>query len=327
MMRLLILAVLVLASLASPAHESRPAYLEIIEGDAGTYALTWKIPRRGDLVLPLRPVLPADCRDLVPEARLATPGGLVVRRSLDCGSAGLSGQEILIDGLSGSITDALVRVTLLSGEVQTVILKPDAPGFIVAEPQSAGDVFLAYLVLGVEHILFGIDHLLFVLGLLLLVNGVGLLVKTVTAFTVAHSVTLGGAALGLVNVPQAPVEAAIALSILFLATELVKKHQGQVGLAESRPWLVALSFGLLHGFGFAGALAEIGLPETAIPLALLSFNLGVEIGQLLFVFAAVLVIALLTKLPRRRPAWVELAPAYGIGSVAAFWTIQRVAGF
>ncbi len=327
MHRVLLLALLLLP-FTGAAHESRPGFLELVESVPGTYTLTWKVPRRGDLILPLKPVLPALCSDITPPVQAITPGGLIVRRNINCGGDnGLQGQEVRIDGLSSSITDVLARVTLASGDTQTVILKPDAPAFVVAGQQSSWAVLTAYVVLGIEHILFGIDHLLFVLGLLLLVNGVGLLVKTITAFTLAHSVTLGAAALGFVNVPQAPVEAVIALSILFLATELVKRLHGQIGLAERRPWLVALTFGLLHGFGFAGALAEIGLPQSAIPLALFSFNVGVEVGQLLFVFAALLVIAGLQRVRRVWPAWIEVLPAYGIGCVAAFWTIQRVAGF
>jgi hydrogenase/urease accessory protein HupE len=216
---------------------------------------------------------------------------------------------------------------LANGQTQTVILKPASSAFSVAGTQSGWQVFNAYMVLGIEHILFGIDHLLFVLGLLLLVRGVSLLVQTITAFTLAHSLTLAIAALGFVNVPQAPVEAVIALSILFLATELIKQRQGREGLAEKYPWLVALSFGLLHGFGFAGALAEVGLPQTAIPLALFSFNVGVEIGQLLFVAVALSVIWLLKRVRVAWPAWAEFVPAYGIGSMAAFWCIQRISAF
>ena len=327
MTRLVPLLALCLLPLAAAAHESRPGYLEISERPDGAYNLTWKVPRRGDLILPLKPVMPASCADRIDPVQAVTPGGLLLRRTLDCGPDGLRDQRISIDGLSSSITDVLVRVSLANGETQTVILKPDAPGFVLAGQQSDWQVFSAYLVLGIEHILFGIDHLLFVLGLLLLVRGVGLLVKTVTAFTLAHSVTLGAAALGFVNVPQAPVEAVIALSILFLANELVQRQRGAPGLAERRPWLVALSFGLLHGFGFAGALAEIGLPESAIPTALFSFNLGVEVGQLLFVFAALGFIWLLKRVPVAWPRGAELVPAYGIGSLAGFWFIQRVVGF
>ena len=184
-----------------------------------------------------------------------------------------------------------------------------------------------YLVLGIEHILGGIDHLLFVLGLLLIVRGFGLLLKTITAFTVAHSIILAMAALGFVNVPQAPVEAVIALSILFLATELTKQQKGNPGMTARYPWVVALSFGLLHGFGFAGALSEVGLPQTDIPFALLFFNVGVEVGQLMFVAAALCVIWILKRLPWGWPTWSLRVPAYTIGSLAAFWFIQRTLSF
>jgi hypothetical protein len=326
-MRLAWLMLLALLPLASLAHESRPGYLEIQEVGAGRYDLLWKVPRLGELVMPLRIALPNRCRDLVPATRHALPGGLVERRSVDCGTDGLAGQSIGIDGLRTTITDVLVRVTLADGASQTLIVTPDDPVFVMTASQSALDVARNYTILGIEHILSGIDHLLFVLGLMLLVRGLGLLVRTITAFTLAHSITLGAAALGFVHVPQAPVEAVIALSILFLATELLRQRAGNVGLAERYPWLIALSFGLLHGFGFAGALSEVGLPETAIPMALLSFNVGVEIGQLMFVAAVLAALSLLRRLPARWPAWTALVPTYGIGSLAAFWCIQRIAAF
>ncbi len=324
------LACLLLAAVsATPAaaHDARPAYLEITEQDAGRFDIVWKVPRRGERVLPLRIVLPENCTDLAPPGRYLQPGAAIMRRTVDCGAGGMQGKEVAIDGLSGSLTDALVRVSLLSGQTQTVILRPDNPRVTIAAQQSARDVLGAYIVLGWEHILFGIDHLLFVLGLLLIVRGVGLLIKTITAFTLAHSVTLGLAALGFVRVPQAPVEAVIALSILFLATELVKQRRGETGMAERYPWFVALCFGLLHGFGFAGALSAVGLPQTDIPLALFGFNIGVEIGQLLFVALALAFIRLLKRARIEWPAWAKFMPAYTIGSLAAFWCIQRVAAF
>ena len=171
----------------------------------------------------------------------------------------------------------------------------------------------------------GIHHLLFVLGLLLLVRSPLLLVKTITEFTVAHSVTLAASTLGWVRVQQAPVEAVIALSILFLASELAKQRNGDTGLMQRYPWIVAFTFGLLHGFGFAGALREVGLPEVDLPLALLTFNIGVEIGQLLFVGVVLLVLAGLQRVKLRIPAWAHAAPAYGIGAVSALWTLQRMA--
>jgi hydrogenase/urease accessory protein HupE len=185
-----------------------------------------------------------------------------------------------------------------------------------------------YLKLGIEHIFSGIDHLLFVLGLVLIVGPGGRLVKTITAFTLAHSITLGAATLGWVQVPQAPVEAAIALSILFLAAELAHRQRGRSGLTAQYPWLVALTFGLLHGFGFAGALTEVGLPSQDIPPALLFFNLGVEIGQLAFVFTVLVVQVGIKRLSAGyQPRWLTSVPAYGIGIMASFWCFQRIAAF
>ena len=188
-----------------------------------------------------------------------------------------------------------------------------------------------YLRLGVEHILFGIDHLLFVLALVILVQGGRRLVATITAFTLAHSLTLAGATLGLVRIPQRPVEAVIALSIMFVATEVVHGREGRPGLTAERPWVVAFTFGLLHGFGFAGALREVGLPQQAIPVALLFFNVGVELGQLLFIAFVLAVAALVRRIAQRvalpRPAWAWRVPANAIGTVAAYWTIGRVVQF
>ena len=283
------LGAILLSPALAQAHESRPAYLEITEIQSGQYELLWKMPRRGDLVLPLSVAIPEECTDAVPGAKYALPGAAVERRLIDCGEAGLNNREIGIRGLSATITDVLVRVQTLDGEAQTVILKPQSPTFTVLKTQSNLAVLQAYIALGIEHILFGIDHLLFVLCLLLLVNHLVPLVKTITAFTVAHSITLGLAVLGFVHVPQPPVEAVIALSILFLATELVKARRGVAAITTRYAWVVALCFGLLHGFGFAGALSEVGLPNTAVPLALFSFNIGVEIGQLLFIGAASLI--------------------------------------
>ena len=309
------------------AHESRPAYLEITETQAGQYDVLWKRPMRGDRVLSLHPQFPSHCRQITPAATYNSPGAKLERRSLDCGGSGLIGTTIRIDGLSTTLTDVLARVSFLDGHTQTALISPSGPSFVIQGSQSTIQVSRQYLVLGIEHILGGIDHLLFVLGLLLIVRGFGLLLKTITAFTIAHSITLAMATLGFVNVPQAPVEAVIALSILFLASELAKQQKGNPGMTARYPWVVALSFGLLHGFGFAGALSEVGLPQTDIPLALLFFNVGVEAGQLMFVAAALCVIWTLKRLPLEWPAWSMQIPAYTIGSLAAFWCIERVIGF
>jgi len=246
---------------------------------------------------------------------------------VDCGEKGLVNETIVIDGLSATQTDTLLRIQLLDGSMHTTVLRPDSPSFVVPEKASKTKLAGSYLGLGIEHILGGFDHLLFVLGLLLIVQSIRLLIKTITAFTLAHSVTLAMATLGFVYVPQAPVEAVIALSIIFLATELSKQHRGETGLTTRAPWLVALCFGLLHGFGFAGALTEVGLPQSDIPLALLFFNVGVEVGQLMFVSGVLVVTWMINKMKLRWPAWVEHAPAYAIGSLAAFWFIQRTVSF
>jgi hydrogenase/urease accessory protein HupE len=200
---------------------------------------------------------------------------------------------------------------------------------IVAPSPGWTQVAATYTVLGVEHILLGIDHLLFILALLLLVRGWGRLAATVTAFTIAHSFTLAAATLGLVHVPQRPVEAAVALSIAFVAAEIVQARRGQPGLTARSPWIAAFAFGLLHGLGFAGALSEVGLPQSAIPAALFFFNIGVEIGQLLFIAAAFAVFVTARQAARRlrapQPSWAWRIPPYAIGSIAAFWVIQRVA--
>jgi hydrogenase/urease accessory protein HupE len=242
-------------------------------------------------------------------------------------SGGLTGRTIAIDGLSGTMTDVLVRIERSDGTTLVTRLSPAEPSFVVEASPSAMKVAGTYAGLGVEHILLGIDHLLFVLALLILVEGRRRLVGTITAFTVAHSLTLGAATLGFVSVPQTPVEAIIALSIVFVASEIIRARQGNPGLAQRWPWIVAFTFGLLHGFGFAGALTEIGLPAQAVPLALLFFNVGVEAGQLLFIAAVGVVIVAARRLALPQPAWAWRVPAYGIGAVAAFWTIERVAGF
>jgi hydrogenase/urease accessory protein HupE len=215
---------------------------------------------------------------------------------VDCGEGGIINETVVIAGLESTVTDTLLRIELADGTMHTTVLRPDSPTFLVPEKPSKTKVAGSYLGLGIEHILGGFDHLLFVLGLLLIVRSTRLLIKTITAFTLAHSVTLAMATLGFVHVPQAPVESVIALSIIFLATELSKQHRGETGLTTRAPWLVALTFGLLHGFGFAGALTEVGLPQSDIPLALLFFNVGVEVGQLMFVSGVLVVIWMLKKM-------------------------------
>ena len=309
------------------AHESRPAYLEMSESQTNVFDITWRRPARGEMVLSMQPVFPDHCQTRGGIANYFSQGAHVQRWSIQCAPDGLVGHSIYIEGLVQTITDVLVRLQYMDGTTQTQILKPNDTRMAVEGAPSLWQVTRDYFVLGVEHILGGIDHLLFVLCLLLIVDGKWLLVKTITAFTVAHSITLALATLGLVNIPQAPVEAVIALSILFLAVELVKQQQGKRDLAMRAPWIVAFIFGLLHGFGFAGALAEVGLPQADIPLALLMFNVGVEVGQLLFIGVVLLVIWVWKLVIKIEPSWLPRATAYGIGGLSSFWIISRVALF
>ncbi len=326
---IILLTVLLLASLAVnvDAHRLQPAYLEINEQSAGKFSILWKRPFIGSRPMNIYPQLPAGCSNITEPVVQTLVTGAVERWLVDCGGSGIINETIVIDGLSATQTDTLLRVQLIDGSMHTTVLRPDSPSFLIPERASKLKVAGSYLLLGIEHILGGFDHLLFVLGLLLIVRSTKLLIKTITSFTLAHSVTLAMATLGFVYVPQAPVEAVIALSIIFLATELSKQHRGETGLTTRAPWLVALCFGLLHGFGFAGALTEVGLPQSDIPLALLFFNVGVEVGQLLFVAGVLCVTWVIKKIKFRWPVWVEQAPAYAIGSLAAFWFIQRTVSF
>ena len=242
-------------------------------------------------------------------------------------AGGLDGTLVRIDGLQSTLTDALVRLERLDGTTQTLRVTPSAPSFVIAVQPGRWQVAETYLLLGIEHMLLGIDHLLFVLALAILVSGARRLFWTITAFTAAHSVTLAAATLGLVHVPSPPVEASIALSIVFVASEILHRRAGRPGLTYRHPWIVAFLFGLLHGLGFAGALSEVGLPANAVPLALLFFNVGVEIGQLLFIAVVLVVIACLRHLRLPQRAWAVQLPVYAIGTVAAYWTIDRVSGF
>ena len=310
------------------AHEVRPGFLELRQSGAETWSMLWKVPALGEMRLSIHPRFPESCRTTTEPVAVHTADAHVERVTIEC-EGGLEGREISIDGLAATITDVLVRSVRADGSVQVARLTPSAPAFVFEAMPGSLQIARAYTAMGIEHILGGVDHLLFVLGLLLLVRGWWLLVKTITAFTGAHSITLAAATLGWVHVPQAPVEAVIALSILFLASELAKRHHGRAGLMERYPWIVAFSFGLLHGFGFADALREVGLPGSDIPLALLTFNIGVEIGQLAFVgvvlglFALARAIKLTSSLER----YVRPVAPYTIGTLASFWFVERIAGF
>lgn len=325
--RSLLLGLLVVLSMPAVvrAHEVRPGYLQIRQSSAETYDVLWKVPAKGDLRLGIHVRFPDHCAPSGEVLHFQTRDAFHERSVLTC-AGGLDGGVVQVEGLVATLTDVLVRVERSDGSTQVVRLTASSPSFAVEASPSRFQVASTYLRLGVEHILFGVDHLLFVLALFLLVGRTRRLVTTVTAFTAAHSLTLAGASLGFLNVSQGPVEAVIALSIVFVAAEIVHSRQGHRGLAERTPWVVAFVFGLLHGFGFAGALSEAGLPPQAIPLALFFFNVGVEVGQLGFIACAIAVVAAGRRIGAPWPSWAWRMPAYGIGGVSAYWFIDRIAG-
>ena len=323
------IAVLTALLLAAPllAHRLSPAFFGLTETAPNTFDVQWKVSISGGLAAVLEPQVPEGCA-LTEVVRTYVVDDIRLQHGALACADGLAGKSFTVNGLAQTQTDVLLRVDYLDGTASNQRLTPDAPTVAIPERPGTFEVVRTYLVLGVEHILLGIDHLLFVLALLLIVNGIGRLVATVTAFTVAHSITLGAATLGLVHVPSAPVEAIIALSILFLASELARQRTpgGTDDLTRRFPWVVAFAFGLLHGFGFAGALSEVGMPQHAVPLALLFFNLGVELGQLLFIAAVFGFAWLVRRSSVPVPAVWPRAVAYGVGSVAAFWVIERTIG-
>jgi hydrogenase/urease accessory protein HupE len=323
------LALLVaLASVARvQAHEVRPALLKITEQEPGWFEVTWKVPVLNGKELEISPAMPAVFVPVGPPSSRTVPGARIEYANYTTEGSPITGETILIDGLAATQIDALLEIELADGTTHSAILRPASPSFVIPAHETKGEVAWSYWRMGTTHILSGFDHLLFVLALMLIVPGYWMLFKTITAFTVAHSISLGLAALGFVHVPPGPTEAVIALSILFLAVEVVHSRQGKAGLTERAPWIVAFIFGLFHGLGFAGALSEVGLPEHAIPLALFMFNVGVETGQILFVCGVLTVATALRRVPVAWPAGSWRLMPYIIGSLAAFWTIQRVSSF
>jgi len=311
----------------SHAHEVRPAYLELKQTGEDSFDVLWKVPALGDnLRLGLYVRFPESCVIESEPTGMFVSDAYLERSSVREPDA-LVGSTIHVDGLKTTMTDVLVRIERLDGTTQVERLMPELPSFVVEASPSLWRVAWTYLVLGFEHILLGIDHLLFVLALVLLVKGWRRIVETITSFTVAHSITLALATLGYVHVPGPPVEACIALSIVFVSAEIIRSRQGHPGLTERMPWLISFTFGLLHGLGFAGALSEVGLPQQAIPLALLFFNVGVELGQLTFVAAVIAVAAAIRRVPWTWPEWAWRIVPYATGTLAMFWVIQRTSVF
>lgn len=315
---------LLFACVAAEGHQLRLAYLELQETSGGRYAVLWQTPAASEeLRLRLRLQLPTGCQRLGESQRSYQNGALAERWHLHCAD-GLLGQRIGVEGLAESSADVLLRVQPLDGPELNVRLNSAVPQYLFAVTPAVGEVASSYLRLGIEHILGGLDHLLFVFTLLLIVRGCGRLLATISAFTLAHSITLGLATLGLVSLPSQPVEAVIALSIIFVALEVLRLQRGEGSVTARQPWVVAFAFGLLHGFGFAGALEEIGIPHERMALALVCFNLGVEGGQLLFIGAVLALRYGMRRLHWQITGWLLRLPPYAVGSLAMTWLLQRV---
>lgn len=314
-------AVLLGMFFTAEAHEMNTAYLELRENDNHSCSVLLRIPELGT---PLHIRFPVDTEMRSEPISRTIDNAILTSWSIQL-SGGLADEPIGVEGLT--MNDLLVRAELADGVEQTLRLSPGASSFHLESAPSQLHVAGTYFMLGLDHILGGIDHLLFVLALLILVKGWKKLTGAITMFTVAHSITLALATLGFVQMPGPPVEAIIALSIVFVACEIIHGRQGKAGITARAPWVVTLTFGLLHGLGFAGALSEVGLPQNAIPMALLFFNVGVEAGQLLFVAVVILLIGVFRRVKIPMPEWTLLIPPYIIGSIAMFWVIDRVAGF
>jgi hydrogenase/urease accessory protein HupE len=325
-MQLMLVLVLVAAtSVSVHAHESQPGTLELRQVDKDRYEVIWRAPIYFGQPHPARLELPEHWKTVVePTVRLLADSQ-VFRRVVTVGTQGVEGSILRFPGLENTSTDVFVRVNRLDGTTMTAVVRPSKPSARLRGERTWYTTAGEYIGLGFYHILQGVDHLLFVLGLLLIVNGRAMLLKTITAFTVAHSITLAIATRGYASAPLPPLNAAIALSILFLGPEIVRSWRGETSLTIRYPWVVAFLFGLLHGFGFASGLSTTGMPAAELPLALLFFNGGVELGQLVFVFTALALVRSFRVLEVRWPGWVEALPGYAVGSLGAYWTIQRAA--
>jgi hypothetical protein len=311
-------------SLTLQADEFRPSLLTITEREGGWVDVTWKVPTKGEQVLALTPVLPEFLQQIGPGSGHRVSGAWLETASYSTGGQALHGATVSIEGLLKTPADVVVRVNLADGLEHSAILRSTNNSFTIPDKVTRTQLAMSYWKTGTIHILEGQDHLLFLLTLLLIVSGFIPLLKTVTAFTLAHSLTLALATLGVVHIPPVPTEAVISLSIVLLAVEVVHKNQGILTSSERFPWLVAFTFGLVHGLGFAGALSEIGLPQNEVPLALLMFNVGVETGQVMFVTAVSLLLAGLHRLHTKSALTLARATPYAIGGIAAFWTIDRL---
>jgi hypothetical protein len=307
------------------AHESQPGSLELRQLGASRYEVIWRAPIYYGRPHPAKLQLPEDWKTVgQPTVRQLSDSALH-RRMVDVPGDSINGNVVRFPGLEGTITDVFVRVSRLDGTTYTQVVRPSRPDAVLRGERPWYVSSLEYLAVGFHHIILGVDHLMFILGLMIIVRGRMILFKTITAFTVAHSITLALATLGYANVPTQPLTAAIALSILFLGPEIVRVWRGETSFTIRHPWVVAFAFGLLHGFGFASGLSVTGMPRAELAPALLFFNVGVELGQLCFVVLILIVLHSFKKIELRWPRWVEVIPGYAVGSLGAYWTIQRVA--
>lgn len=316
-----LLLMLACAVMPAAAHEIRAGYFGLSDAGGGSYTAVWKAPSIANQQLDIRPVLPEGCQ-IDPQMAQSTAAGEYIESWRVTCPDGLAGKPVRFDGLSLHDVDILFRLETAPGEEWTQRATRANPVVAIPAEPVQGGVLATYFVLGVEHILIGLDHLLFVLCLIYLIPDLRRLALTITAFTLAHSVTLATSVLGWIALPVKPVEATIALSIVFLASEVLAARSGGMRLSQRAPWLVAFPFGLLHGLGFAAVLTDIGLPSEAIPLSLLGFNLGVEAGQLLFVGAVLLGLQVLRRL--RLETQFRLASVYLTGALATNWLIERM---
>ncbi len=333
----LLLALALLLPVLATAHETLPAALRVDEVSPHVFAVVWRLPATQGPAPAMQPQFPSECQPVGPRVQSALPGALTARWNMQC-PGGLMGKALRINGQENYLLDTVVRLSQLDGTVLSRVARARAPSVVFEVAAARSSDGGGFFQLGVEHILGGVDHLLFVFCLLLWVRGFWPLLRTITGFTVGHSVTLSLATMGWVQLPGPPIEACIALSIVFLATTLARQslsHEEEAHEKVSpgrRPWLVAMAFGLLHGFGFASALSQVGLPSQGLALVLLKFNLGVEAGQLLFVVVVLAALQMLRWLTTHSPwpgwgnsrVWVQLA-GYGAGCVSVFWLLQRLA--
>jgi len=314
-----------LMALSAIAHEVRPAVLTITEISESHYFVNWRIPTLQGKRVGIDAQFADQC-SLIQDARIIHSGGAATRTfNLKCIS-GLEGSEIYIRNLAATMIDVMVNIDLLNGQKIHHLIRPTSPSYLVPERQDHTSIINDYIMLGAEHILKGWDHLLFVMGLVLLLRDWRTILIAATGFTLAHSITLCLLALGYIKVSAPAVEAVIALSIIILAVEIIKnKDRPRQTLITTKPWLICGVFGLFHGLGFASALANYGLPDHARLISLLSFNIGVEIGQIIFITC----LMLLSLFRRNFPAFIaqagHQASVWLIGIMGSFWLIDRCA--